>query len=109
VVQPFIPGTPMSASFLVGSDGEAWLIGVGVQQTVVRDGRFNYLGGTLPTPCPEAVPLLKRAVEAIAGLRGFVGVDFIWSADKRHVMILEINPRPTTSYVGLSYLFSGRR
>jgi predicted ATP-grasp superfamily ATP-dependent carboligase len=107
VLQPFVSGTPMSASFLVGPGGKAWLIGVGIQRMVVRDGRFNYLGGTLPARCPEGVPQLTRAVEAIAGLRGFVGVDFIWNAAKRHVMILEVNPRPTTSYVGYSRLLPG--
>ena len=107
VLQPFIPGTPMSASFLVGPGREAWLIGVGIQRMAVRDGCFHYLGGTLPAPCPEAVGQLKRAVEAVAGLRGFVGVDFIWNSAKRHAMILEINPRPTTSYVGLGRLLPG--
>ena len=32
VLQPFVPGTPMSASFLVGPAGKAWLIGVGIQR-----------------------------------------------------------------------------
>ena len=104
LLQPFIPGTPMSASFLAGPGGKAWLIGVGIQRMAVRVGRFNYLGGTLPVPCPHAVPQLETAVEAIAGLRGFVGVDFIWNAARRHAMILEINPRPTTSYVGFGRL-----
>jgi tyramine---L-glutamate ligase len=107
VLQPFIPGTPMSASFLVGPDRKAWLIGVGIQRVAVRDGCFNYLGGTVPAPCPDAVPQLNTAVGAVAGLRGFVGVDFIWNAAKRHAMILEINPRPTTSFVGLGRLMPG--
>ena len=38
--------------------------------------------------------------ESIAGLRGFVGVDFIWDPERRHATLLEINPRPTTSIVG---------
>ena len=70
----------------------------------IRDGRFEYRGGTLPAPCQEALPQLMPAIDAIAGLRGFVGVDFIWNADERRATILEINPRPTTSYVGLSRL-----
>jgi tyramine---L-glutamate ligase len=107
VLQPFVPGTPMSASFLVGPVGKAWLIGVGIQRMAVRDGRFIYLGGTVPVPCPDAVPQLKRAVEAVDGLRGFVGVDFIWNAANGRAMILEINPRPTTSYVGLGRLLPG--
>ncbi len=27
--QPFVRGTPMSASFLVGRDGQSWLVGHG--------------------------------------------------------------------------------
>jgi predicted ATP-grasp superfamily ATP-dependent carboligase len=104
VLQPFIPGTPMSASFLVGAGGEAWLIGMGMQRMETRDGRFHYLGGSLPVVCPEAVPELMRAVGSVRGLCGFVGVDFVWNAAERHAVILEINPRPTTSYVGLARL-----
>ena len=44
------------------------------------EGRFEYRGGSLPAPCREALPQLAPAVDAIAGLRGFVGVDFIWNA-----------------------------
>ena len=69
VLQPFVPGTPMSASFLVGPGGQAWLIGVGIQRMAVRDGRFNYLGGTMPVPCPNAVPQLKGRSTAVPGLR----------------------------------------
>jgi predicted ATP-grasp superfamily ATP-dependent carboligase len=104
VLQPFVPGTPMSASFLVGQEGRSWPIGVGTQRMTIRDGRFEYCGGALPAPCRDALPQLKPAVDAIAGLRGFVGVDFIWNAKKKHATILDINPRPTTSYVGLSRL-----
>jgi tyramine---L-glutamate ligase len=104
VLQPFVPGTPMSASFLIGQGGQSWPIGVATQRMTIREGRFEYRGGTVPAPCRDALPQLKPAVEAVAGLRGFVGVDFIWNAKKRHATILEINPRPTTSYVGLSRL-----
>jgi tyramine---L-glutamate ligase len=107
VIQPFVPGTPMSASFLKRLGDEAWLIGIGIQRIEVRDGRFRYLGGRMPAKCPDAVAQLKKSVAAIAGLRGFVGVDFVWNEPKQHAMILEINPRPTTSYVGLSRLLPG--
>jgi tyramine---L-glutamate ligase len=101
VLQPFVPGTPMSASFLVGQRGEAWLVAIGTQRMAIREGRFEYRGGRLPAVCPYAVPQLKQAVKAIAGLRGFVGVDFIGDTENRQTTILEINPRPTTSFVGL--------
>jgi predicted ATP-grasp superfamily ATP-dependent carboligase len=101
LLQPFVPGTPMSASFLVGRGGQSWLVGVGSQRMAIRDGQFAYQGGTLPIQCSDAVPQLTRTVDAVAGLRGFVGVDFIWNADERRTTVLEINPRPTTSYCAL--------
>jgi predicted ATP-grasp superfamily ATP-dependent carboligase len=104
VLQPFLSGAPMSASFLVGEAGTAHLIGIGAQRMVIRDGRFEYLGGTLPVSCPSAVAQIEPAIAAVTGLRGFVGIDFLWDVERRQATVLEINPRPTTSYVGLSRL-----
>jgi predicted ATP-grasp superfamily ATP-dependent carboligase len=109
LLQPFVPGSPMSASFLVDRHGRAWLAGVGSQRIAVRGARFQYEGGAMPVRCPGALPAAVAAVDAIAGLRGFVGVDFIYDSAREHATILEINPRPTTSLVGLcSLLRAGR-
>jgi predicted ATP-grasp superfamily ATP-dependent carboligase len=102
LLQPFVAGVPMSASFLAGADGRAWLIGMGRQRMAIKNGRFQYRGGTIPAPCPDGATQLRGSVESITGLHGYVGVDFIWDPDRRHITLLEINPRPTTSYVGLS-------
>jgi predicted ATP-grasp superfamily ATP-dependent carboligase len=104
VLQPFVPGEHMSASFLVDQGGRAWLIGIGLQRMVIRSGRFEYQGGTIPAPCRPAELRVSAAVEAIIGLRGFVGVDFIWDADRELATLIEINARPTMSYIGLSRL-----
>jgi predicted ATP-grasp superfamily ATP-dependent carboligase len=104
VLQPYVPGSPMSASFLVGGDGKASLIGVGAQRVAMRDGQFVYTGGVLPVSCPGAAAPLRLAIESVSGLSGFVGIDFIWHEASRRATVLEINPRPTTSYVGLSRL-----
>jgi len=104
ILQRYVPGVPMSASFLVGQGRRAWLIGMGIQRMEIRDGRFVYRGGTLPAYRHRALPQIQPAVQAVAGLRGFVGVDFIWDAQQGHATILEINPRPTTSCVGLCRL-----
>jgi tyramine---L-glutamate ligase len=104
LLQPFHSGIPMSASFLIDNDERAWLTGVGKQSITVQNGRFQYWGGRLPAPCRDAEPLLRRAVKSIPGLRGFVGVDFLWEPARHEATVLEINPRPTTSYVGLSHL-----
>ena len=109
VLQAFVPGEPLSASFLVDSRGRAWLVGIGSQRMIIRDGCFEYHGGTIPASCRPAESQLRAAVEAITGLRGFVGVDFIWDAARQVATLIEINPRPTTSYVGLSRLLGAGR
>jgi tyramine---L-glutamate ligase len=109
VLQPFVPGEPLSASFLVDRGGRPWLVGVGTQRMIIRNDRFEYQGGTIPASCRPAESQLRPAVEAITGLRGFVGVDFIWDATRQLATLIEINPRPTTSYVGLSRLLGPGR
>jgi predicted ATP-grasp superfamily ATP-dependent carboligase len=104
LLQPFVPGLPMSASFLVDGHGDAWLIGVGTQSITIREGRVEYRGGTLPASSHEPAGQAREVVQMIGGLRGFVGVDFIWDSRPRRATILEINPRPTTSCVGLTRL-----
>jgi tyramine---L-glutamate ligase len=101
LLQPFHHGVPMSASFLVAEEGEAWLIALGRMRVELREDRFLYKGGVLPILCPDAVPKLQEAIESVPGLRGFVGVDYLWDPVRRDVTVLEINPRVTTSYVGL--------
>ncbi len=104
LLQPFVAGVPMSASFLIDGQGRAWLLGVGVQRIAIRGDRFAYQGGRLPAPSRAAEPQLRPALGAIPGLRGYVGVDFIWDPEAEHATVLEINPRPTTSCVGLTQL-----
>jgi predicted ATP-grasp superfamily ATP-dependent carboligase len=106
LLQPYLPGIPSSASYLVDVQGVAWLIGVGAQVIGVRDGRIEYRGGRLPAPYRAAGVQLRPVVEAIPGLRGFVGVDFLWEGSSRQATVLEINPRPTTSCVGLTRLLA---
>ena len=107
--QPFVPGEPMSASFLVSPDAQAWLIGMGRQRMEIADGQFRYGGGEIPVFCAGAAEQVRRAVTAVEGLRGFVGVDFVWDEKRHDATILEINPRPTTSLVGLCRLLPAGR
>ena len=106
ILQPYVKGKPMSASFLVDASGRAWLLGIGEQDVVITEGRFGYRGGRIPvSPFVDERPM-RVAVESVRGLRGFVGVDFIWDEQRRQPTVLEINPRPTTSIVGLVRLLS---
>ena len=68
-----------------------------------RDGQVVYRGGVIPVALGLDDPTPRRAVGAVPGL-GFVGVDFIWNEATGRATVLEINPRPTTSYVALARL-----
>jgi predicted ATP-grasp superfamily ATP-dependent carboligase len=103
LIQRYVVGEPMSASFLV-ADGRAHLVGVGRQRVEIRDGRFVYRGGTVPAEFCRCDDHVRRAVAAVPGLRGWVGVDFLWDEEEARAVVLEINPRLTTSYVGLRRL-----
>jgi predicted ATP-grasp superfamily ATP-dependent carboligase len=104
LLQPFLPGEPMSASFLIDVGGRPWLLGVGRQQITVTGGAFAYCGGTLPVRPPPGFAAVEAAVASVPGLRGFVGVDFLWDEHSKRLWVLDVNPRPTTSCVGLSAL-----
>jgi predicted ATP-grasp superfamily ATP-dependent carboligase len=73
------------------------------------DGRFHYGGGRLPLS-PElnerATRLARRALETVSGWRGYVGVDLVVgeATDGGQDWVIEINPRLTTSYIGLRVL-----
>jgi predicted ATP-grasp superfamily ATP-dependent carboligase len=107
LVQPFVPGQTVCVAFLVGSSQSVALMPA--TQELSDDGRFRYRGGRLPLPAPlakRAVSLASRAIPAISGLRGYVGVDVVLGneADGSRDWIIEVNPRLTTSYVGLRAL-----
>jgi predicted ATP-grasp superfamily ATP-dependent carboligase len=104
LLQPFHRGIPMSASYLMDDDQQAWLVGVGRQRIRVEGQQITYKGGLVPISCRLAEPQIRKAVESVAGLRGFVGIDFLWKPDGRQATVLEINPRVTTSFVGLCRL-----
>ena len=107
LVQPFVFGLPASAAFLIGGPEPVALLPAG--QDLAQDGRFRYLGGSLPLPpalAARAVSLARRALVTIPGLRGYIGVDLVLgnAADGSDDWVIEINPRLTTSYVGLRAL-----
>jgi tyramine---L-glutamate ligase len=112
ILQPFIPGLPMSASFLFGADDFCLLLGLARQHMEWRGCRFAYRGGTiLPDskgwwfgdPWDLNVYQMHRT---LLGLRGFVGVDYLWEPRVERAIVLEVNPRLTTSFVGFARRFT---
>lgn len=104
-LERYCPGVPASVAFLYGPDGLKLALPA-CRQRLSDDGRFRYLGGELPLP-PElalrAVTISDRALNALPGAFGYLGVDLVLgeAADGADDVVIEINPRLTTSYIGL--------
>ena len=98
------PGTAVSVALLCGAAGRFPL--VPCHQHLSDDGRFTYLGGSLPVEdrlARRATELAGRALTAMPDAYGYLGVDLVLGADAcgGQDVVIEINPRLTTSYVGL--------
>ncbi|MCK0196306.1 ATP-grasp domain-containing protein [Ancylobacter sp. 6x-1] len=100
VVQPYVQGAPRSLTLLCQS-GRAHVLAVNHQHVVRSDDRLLFHGVTVGAEpvTDELFALAKRIYSALPGLHGLVGVDFI--ASREGPMVIEINPRLTTSYAGL--------
>ncbi len=111
IVQPFVTGIPVSmAAIIDGRTGQVETTLLAEQRLAVEDcGRIHYLGGRMPVFRQSDGPareLVKRACGAIPGLSGYVGFDMILAdGDPRRPVLVEINPRLTTSYLGYSRIF----
>ena len=107
IVQPFVAVTAASVAFLCGPLQCVEL--APAAQWITADGRFRDEGGELPLPAllpTRAARLARSAVDAVPGLAGYVGVDVVLgeAPDGSADWVIEINPRLTTSYLGLREL-----
>lgn len=107
IVQEYIDGTDISVSLI--SDGKKAIpISLNKQFVELKGNDETYFGGKLPYDSKykqEAFEIATKAVEAIDGIKGFVGVDLLINNDEKDiysVYFLEINSRFTTPYVGLT-------
>lgn len=69
---------------------------------------FAYEGGSVPLPREQAEgieSLARRVVDCVPGLQGYFGLDVVCTPTG--VQLIEINPRLTTSYIGLRQLARG--
>jgi predicted ATP-grasp superfamily ATP-dependent carboligase len=101
VVQPFVEGVPGSLCLLC-RNGEARLLSCNRQRVVVSNDEFHLLGcivNGMADGHARYARLARAVAAAMPGLWGLVGVDFIES--RQGPLLLEINPRLTSSYLGL--------
>jgi tyramine---L-glutamate ligase len=109
-LETFCEGTPIGVAVLCGPRQIVPL--TPCRQLLSGDGRFAYLGGELPLDAGLAERARRLAVQAIRTLEhplGYVGVDLVLGNDTSGAAdtVIEINPRLTTSYVGLRALLDG--
>lgn len=108
-LEPWVDGEPMSLSLLCRA-GDAELLAINRQLIRVdADGTLHYEGvriADVPLDDPRAAALrgvASQVARAMPGLRGFAGVDVVWHP-QRGPVVIEVNPRVTCAYVGLSAL-----
>ncbi|WP_428029292.1 ATP-grasp domain-containing protein [Ancylobacter sp.] len=100
VVQPLMNGTPASLTVLCQS-GRTHVLAANRQHVARVGDTLRFTGVTVGAfPVDGALrALADRIGAALPGLRGIVGVDYLVTPDGP--VVVEVNPRLTTSYVGL--------
>ncbi len=108
LIQKYIRGYPVSVSFLIGAQRRCSLIPT--EQLFEYHDFIRYKGGKIPLKCDlhkRAIDLAAKSLNTIAGLFGYVGVDLVLGREEKDDVVIEVNPRLTTSYVGLRCLAKG--
>ena len=101
IVQPYQKGDAASFSMLC-KNGSAYLLSCNSQHIQIEGQRLRYNGGLMNgmhEHCESFNTLAQKIAQAMPGLAGYVGVDLI--VYQGEYFVLEINPRLTTSYIGL--------
>jgi predicted ATP-grasp superfamily ATP-dependent carboligase len=103
LVQELIKGAAASVS-LVSTGNDAVPISLNRQDVMIEtpEACSGYSGGSVPFANPlraEAFKVAEKIVKSFPDFRGYLGVDFVLTKDE--AVAIEVNPRLTTSYVGL--------
>ena len=100
IIQPHINGEKLSLSCLFKA-GEAWLLSVNEQYFTLQHQQYHLdsISVNVLSDYQGYTALISQIAQAIPDLWGYVGIDLIKTPT--HILVLEINPRLTTSFVGL--------
>lgn len=102
VLEPWVEGPAMSLSLLCAA-GRAELLSVNRQAIAIDAQGWLVEQGVEPvssTAEPELHRLAQQVAQAMPGLFGLVGIDYVAHAERGPVLI-EVNPRVTSAYAGL--------
>jgi tyramine---L-glutamate ligase len=101
VVQAFQPGDAASISCVM-KNGRAHLLSCNTQDIEINNQMLSYKGGEINGMrdyWPQLEFIANKIALALPDLAGYVGIDVI--VDDDEIVVVEINPRLTTSYIGL--------
>jgi predicted ATP-grasp superfamily ATP-dependent carboligase len=103
LVQELLVGAAASVSMLSTGDNVV-PVSLNRQDITIEppEACSMYSGGAVPLDHPlhaEAFAVAEKLVKSFPDLRGYVGVDFVLTEDE--AVVIEVNPRLTTSYIGL--------
>ncbi|MBD3675967.1 MAG: ATP-grasp domain-containing protein [Planctomycetaceae bacterium] len=112
IIQPLLPGVALSSAACFSSAGKRMLtLPLGEQQLKFTDS-VEYEGGRIPWEDPmrdaaesQAERIWEILGRELTGLRGYVGIDWLWDNEPQTLRLVELNPRLTTSYIGYRKLF----
>ena len=104
ILQEFIEGRDLSVS-LIGTSSNPIILSINTQHLNIKNinRESEYLGGTTPTENhEEIIKDLTKYLENmdLSKFSSYYGIDFIRKANKS-IYFIEINPRLTTSYIGI--------
>ena len=110
VYQPWIEGNAVSMAVIGhGAEGYTLLPLADQCMSLKMDGPFawmNYEGGQIPSAidAPPVRKVVEQILDRLPPFHGYIGFDLIVPSHGQPVVI-EVNPRLTTSYVGYSHGF----
>ncbi len=108
ILQPWIQGRPISISLIATGHDQTFLPAVS-QDLCAQTCEYNGGVGPLDDDIQRrATALAARVIAAMPPtVRGFVGLDLLIGDRPSEDCVIEINPRLTTSYVGLRRMVQG--
>jgi predicted ATP-grasp superfamily ATP-dependent carboligase len=106
LIQEYVNGVHGSISVIYGEDGYL-LYSLNLQLIILSGNRLKYMGGVLPIRNQvlkeKAEDILNNLFKCHPELRGYIGLDVVW--DGEDVYVIEVNPRATTSVIGIYEVF----
>lgn len=104
IITEFIDGDDISSSVIAGNSSVLPL--TINKQCIRKEGQhLRYEGGFVPYNIGRAaereIMRISKKVVSIFHCKGYVGIDFVL-ADEERAYVVDVNPRPTTSIVGIA-------